>query len=125
MPFDTSVLQKVPFEPKHEASSDAARALIPKFLYQDPNDASLPEIKERMCGERRRLRIVVVGAGLTGLAFLHYLFDAIPEGSVDLALYERNEDVGGVVSMPLVAQACASLLIPFAVVDNALSWCTK
>lgn len=113
MPFvqihDTSILQRVLFEPKHEPSSDAAKALVPKFLYEDPSDTSLPEIKERMYGERRRLRIVVVGAGLTGLAFLHYLSTTIPEDSFDLAVYERNEDVGGTVcassmiSMPVVA----------------------
>lgn len=50
-----------------------------------------------MYGERRKMKTVVQGAGLTALNFAHYLFETEPEDSVELIIYERNRDVGGVV----------------------------
>ena len=43
----------------------------------------------------RRLRVVCIGAGLTGIAAVHKLQTKHSDLEIDFAIYEKNHDVGG------------------------------
>lgn len=76
----------------------AAAAFIPKYLHAGLPDAQgRPDIKIRddFYGTRRKLRIGVLGAGISCLNFLHHAEARLKD--VAIVVYERNEDVGGVV----------------------------
>lgn len=92
------MLEKVPYQPKHEPSNEAARQYMPKFLYRNPDSQDVT-IKEEFYGARRKLRIGILGAGISTLNFLHYLQEKIPAETVEVVVYEQNHDVGGVVSL--------------------------
>lgn len=93
-------LQKTEFEPNTQPSSPKAARFVPKFIYCDPRDPNPINIREDFYGSRRKLRIGVLGAGISLLNFLHHLFELVPEDSVEIAVYDKNEDVGGVVCCP-------------------------
>jgi len=76
----------------------AAAAFIPRYLHQGlPDSSGRPDVRIRddFYGTRRKLRIGVLGAGISGLNFLHYAEQHLRD--VEIVVYERNEDVGGVV----------------------------
>jgi len=78
----------------------AAVEYLPRYLHEGLPDASgRPDVKIRddFYGTRRRLRIGVLGAGISCINFLHYAEARLKD--VELVVYERNEDVGGVVSL--------------------------
>lgn len=93
------MLEKRDFQPKIPPSNPRAAHFTPKFIYCDPKSPHPLDIKEDFYGSRRKLRIGVLGAGISLLNFLHYLFELVPEESVDIVVYDKNEDVGGVVSV--------------------------
>ncbi|KAK0270871.1 hypothetical protein LTR35_013923 [Friedmanniomyces endolithicus] len=75
----------------------AAAAFIPRYLHQGlPDSSGRPDVRIRddFYGTRRKLRIGVLGAGISGLNFLHYAEQHLRD--VEIVVYERNEDVGGV-----------------------------
>ncbi|KAK0247243.1 hypothetical protein B0A54_11929 [Friedmanniomyces endolithicus] len=75
----------------------AAAAFIPRYLHQgQPDSSGRPDVRIRddFYGTRRKLRIGVLGAGISGLNFLHYAEQHLRD--VEIVVYERNEDVGGV-----------------------------
>lgn len=70
---------------------------IPTFLYDglpDPEGRPDVEIRNDFYGTRRKLRIGVLGAGISGMQFLH---SAERLKDVEIVVYEMNDDVGGVV----------------------------
>lgn len=46
-------------------------------------------------GEPRPVRIVVIGAGVSGIAAVKMFKDRFKDKHTELVLYERNADVGG------------------------------
>lgn len=49
-------------------------------------------VKDQTIHQPRRIRIIVIGAGISGIAFA-YKIKAL--GNVEYQIYEKNEDVGG------------------------------
>ncbi|KAK0265362.1 hypothetical protein LTR35_017106 [Friedmanniomyces endolithicus] len=75
----------------------AAAAFIPRYLHQglpDPSGRPDVRIRDDFYGRRRKLRIGVLAAGISGLNFLHYAEQHLKD--IEIVVYERNEDVGGV-----------------------------
>ncbi|TKA82739.1 hypothetical protein B0A55_01085 [Friedmanniomyces simplex] len=75
----------------------AAADFIPRYLHQglpDPSGRPDVRIRDDFYGTRRKLRVGVLGAGISGLNFLHYAEEHLKD--VEIVVYERNEDVGGV-----------------------------
>ena len=50
-------------------------------------------IKEQPMGSKRHLRVVVLGAGASGINFSKVAGDKLE--NVDVVCYEKNDDVGG------------------------------
>lgn len=46
-------------------------------------------------GEARSIRMVMVGAGMTGIAAVKLYKDMFPEKEVELVIYEKNHDITG------------------------------
>lgn len=79
---------------EHPAAADYA----PTYLhtgFSDPSGRPDVKIRDDFYGTRRRMRIGVLGAGITAINFLHFAEQSLKD--VDIVLYERNEEVGGVV----------------------------
>lgn len=55
----------------------------------------LYEILERPIGSRRRLRVVCLGAGYSGLMMAILYNEKLRDANVELTIYERNADLGG------------------------------
>lgn len=76
----------------------------PEFAIPEPNlaakraaaqlDASY-KIVERPIGTRRRIRIVCMGAGYSGLMMGMVFNQRLKDKNAELVIYERNEDLGG------------------------------
>lgn len=76
----------------------AAAEFIPRYLHEGlPDPSGIPDVRIRddFYGTRRKLRVGVLGAGISGLNFLRYAEEHLKD--VEVVVYERNEDVGGVV----------------------------
>ncbi|KAF1821490.1 uncharacterized protein K489DRAFT_381486 [Dissoconium aciculare CBS 342.82] len=91
------MLEKIPYHPAAAPSHPKAAEWTPKFLYRDPADPPKVTIRDDFYGTRRKLRIGVLGAGISGIDFLHHLTENIPAESYEVVVYDKNEDVGGVV----------------------------
>lgn len=65
-----------------------------------PTDDKRPEnwvpILESTIYTPRKLRVVCVGAGFAGLMLAYHLKNMDMESFLDLQIYEKNSDVGGV-----------------------------
>ena len=92
------MLERMPYQPKEEPANPLAKQYIPTFLYHDPTDTQGVTIRDDFYGTRRKLRIGILGAGITCLNVLHFLEKAIPPDSVEIVVYEKEKDVGGIVS---------------------------
>ncbi|KAK5688277.1 hypothetical protein LTS10_000255 [Elasticomyces elasticus] len=57
--------------------------------------ASSYKYPQRYLGEKRPIRIVVVGAGVTGIAAAKLYRDWFPERDVEFVIYEKNADITG------------------------------
>lgn len=59
--------------------------------------SNLVPIREEPIFTRRKLRVVCIGAGLSGLTLAHKIKNeyALGEKDVDFTIYERNNDIGG------------------------------
>lgn len=78
----------------------AAADFLPKYLhagFDDPSGRPDVKIRDDFYGTRRKLRIGVLGAGISGINFLHFAEERLRD--VEIVVYERNEDVGGVVDL--------------------------
>ena len=83
----------VEYSPSEPLSNLEASKFVPTYLYTAVADASgLPDvqIKDDFYGTRRKLRIAVVGAGGSGIQFLH---DAQRLKDVEIVVYDRNHEV--------------------------------
>lgn len=58
----------------------------------NPTEDDVP-ILEQLAGTRKKMRIVMLGAGLSGLNFMKRAEERLK--NVELVCYEKNEDVGG------------------------------
>lgn len=54
-----------------------------------------PTIREVPLHTGRRLRVVCVGAGASGLLLAYKIKYNFPESDVELQIYEKNKDLGG------------------------------
>ncbi|KAF2159954.1 hypothetical protein M409DRAFT_70703 [Zasmidium cellare ATCC 36951] len=91
------MLEKIDLVPEQPPSNPKAERFVPKFIYHDPNyPTPAINIREDFYGSRRRLKVAVLGAGMSCLSFLHHLFELVPRDTVDVTVYDMNEDVGGV-----------------------------
>jgi hypothetical protein len=50
---------------------------------------------QRYLGQARSIRIVMVGAGVTGIAAVKLYKDTFPEREVEFVIYEKNHDITG------------------------------
>lgn len=57
-------------------------------------DASY-NIVERPIGTRRRIRVVCMGAGYSGLMMAMVFSERMKDKNAELVIYERNDDLGG------------------------------
>ena len=78
----------------------SAQDFIPKYLHNSfPDPTGRPDVKIRddFYGTRRKLRIGILGAGISCLNFLHFAEKELR--NVEFVVWDKNEDVGGVVSL--------------------------
>jgi cation diffusion facilitator CzcD-associated flavoprotein CzcO len=102
-PYVDGFPDREPYQPNPNLHP-AAHEYIPKYLFkgfQDPSGLSDVKIRDSFYGERRKLRIALLGAGISAMNFLHFLFEHLKKQaggmeSVEVVVYERNCDVGGV-----------------------------
>src|ERR1700761_3002219 len=91
-----------------------ARDYLPQYLHEsfpDPTGRADPKIRDDFYGTRRKLRIGILGAGICCLNFLHYAELQLKD--VEYVVYEKNEDVGGVVSRPSLQKRSSCLIERF------------
>ena len=91
--------QDVPLD--HPAAAD----YLPQYLHDsfpDPSGRPDPKIRDDFYGTRRKLRIGILGAGISCINFLHFAEERLRD--VEYVVYDKNEDVGGVVCKRL--QSC-------------------
>lgn len=62
------------------------------FYLNNPS-ADDVEIPSHLLGARRKLRVVVLGCGLSGINFFKFAEDKAQ--NIDIQCYEKNEDIGG------------------------------
>ncbi len=59
-----------------------------------PGQYADPIISERACNESRPLKVIVIGAGVSGILAAIRLPQFVP--SIDLVIYDKNPDLGGI-----------------------------
>lgn len=92
--------ETIPYTPQ-PLSNPLAADYIPTYThpgFQDPTGRPEPRIRDDFYGQRRKVRIGVLGAGISCINFLHFAETTLKD--YEVVVYERNEDVGGVVSLP-------------------------
>ena len=52
-------------------------------------------VADQWLGEPRQVRVIVVGAGIGGIAAVKLFREAFQGRPADLVVYEKNHDVGG------------------------------
>lgn len=80
MPYDAAA------RARQERFAEAARA--------NAEAIGAPPLLERPLGAGRKLRVVCIGAGFSGIHAAIYFPQHVP--GIDLQIYERADDVGGV-----------------------------
>lgn len=88
---------RIEYEPPLPLGHPAAADYIPRYLHDglaDPHGRPDVRIRDDFYGTRRKLRVGVLGAGISGINFLHFAEARLKD--VEIVVYERNEDVGGV-----------------------------
>jgi cation diffusion facilitator CzcD-associated flavoprotein CzcO len=50
---------------------------------------------EQYQGQPRAIKIIIVGAGISGIAAVKLFKDTFHEGNVELVIYEKNHDIVG------------------------------
>lgn len=89
-------LSNSPFTP----AEIAARAATAERARKTAAATGAPPLVEHAIGDGRRLRVVCIGAGFSGIGAAIYLPQHVD--NLDLQLYERAEDVGGVCKSSLL-----------------------
>jgi NADH dehydrogenase FAD-containing subunit len=82
--------------PPFPTSQDAiaARAEIAASARNTANNNGSPSLVDHAVGEGRRLRVVVIGAGFSGLGAAIYLPQHVD--NMEIQVYDRAAEVGGV-----------------------------
>jgi hypothetical protein len=75
--------------PPREQEIDVNSSQTDKLLSHEPKVV----IEERSVDEARPLRIVVIGAGISGILACIRFVQRIP--NLDLCIYDKNADIGG------------------------------
>jgi hypothetical protein len=65
----------------------------PETVHQPPTDNSSSILEDRSVDEARPLRVVIIGAGISGIISCIRFTQRIP--NLDLCIYEKNADIGG------------------------------
>jgi hypothetical protein len=87
----------VEYSPPQPLSNPAASKFVPTYLHTgiaDPSGRPDVRISDDFYGTRRKLRIAVVGAGGSGLQFLH---DAQRLKDVEIVVYDKNHEVRAII----------------------------
>lgn len=87
----------IPYHPDPPIEHPAAQAFIPKYLHTSfPDPSGRPDVKIRddFYGTRRKLRIGILGAGISCINFLHFAEQQL--SNVEFVVWDKNEDFGGV-----------------------------
>jgi hypothetical protein len=66
---------------------------LPKRYGWETEDKSGYKIKEQLCGTKRPVRVISLGAGVSGINLAYHISKSAE--NVTLAIYEKNDDVGG------------------------------
>ena len=91
----------VPYKPPAASSDTLKTPRIPLvaspeaqklFGWPEKNDAGY-RIKEEPMGTKRKLKVVVLGAGVSGINFTKVAQDKLE--NVEVVCYEKNDDIGG------------------------------
>ena len=80
----------LPNDPGTDAGQQNATS-IPTYT-NNPQPDDIP-ILEQLCGTRKKLRIAILGAGVSGINFFKRAEERLK--NVELVCYEKNSDVGG------------------------------
>ncbi|KXS95774.1 hypothetical protein AC578_1730 [Pseudocercospora eumusae] len=89
-------LKEIPYRVSRPLANPKAADYVPSFVYaglSDPSGRPDVVISDDFYGTRRKLRIGVLGAGISCLQFLH---SAERLKDVEIVVYEMNDDIGGV-----------------------------
>lgn len=63
------------------------------FSYQEPDKSTEYQIRESLMGTKRKLKVIFMGAGCSGINFASQLQKRME--NIDLTIYEKNHDFGG------------------------------
>lgn len=86
----TSYGATIPNDPNTDAYQQNATS-VPTWT-NNPQADDLP-ILEQLCGSRKKLRIAMLGAGVSGINFFKRAEENLKH--VDIVCYEKNSEVGG------------------------------
>lgn len=87
-----AVLPNDPNTDVHQQNNENTQAYI-----NNPGPDDLP-ILEQLMGTRKKMRVAILGAGLSGLNFMKRAEERLR--NVELVCYEKNADVGGTWCVP-------------------------
>lgn len=71
-------------------------AIMGEFPSHDKQPPNWVPILEQPIFTPRKLRVICVGAGYSGLMLAYYVKNMNMDSFIDLCIYEKNGDVGGV-----------------------------
>jgi len=63
------------------------------FYLNNPDPENDVDIPEQLFGSRKKLRVIVLGCGMSGINFFKFAEDKA--SNLDIQCYEKNEDIGG------------------------------
>lgn len=63
------------------------------FYLNNPDPENDVDIPDHLFGYKRKLRVIVLGSGTSGINFFKFAEDKA--SNLDICCYEKNEDVGG------------------------------
>ena len=59
----------------------------------NPDPANDVDIPDQLFGSKRKLRVIVIGSGMSGINFFKFAEDKA--SNLEIRCYEKNEDIGG------------------------------
>lgn len=64
-----------------------------QIYLNNPDPAHDADIPDQLYGSKRKLRVIVIGSGMSGINFFKYAEDKA--SNLEIRCYEKNEDIGG------------------------------
>ncbi len=80
----------IPNEPGTDIRQQNSTSVPTHLNNAQPDDL---KILEQLCGTRKKLRIAILGAGVSGINFFKRSEERLK--NVEIVCYEKNADVGG------------------------------